>query len=571
MKAIMKNINLQYGKTFMYHEGYEIVDGQYGYRKKERGEKHSHFVPCGSAVTVKKVLINLENMKKTLVLEFYDYTGHCIEILMDRSEMTEQSILTLVSYGVQVDKHSAGVLIKCIENEEMKAPVTYQHVNLGFATYNEEDIFKGYESINVESQYIGELDIKPHGSWKKWKKMVEQEVLGTSMEIILASALSSVVIDFIHNEYPVDNILMSLVGNSSSGKTTALNLAVSIGALPATAKKSLMLSFMDTELSIVHRVPSAYPVGIDEYSALEKNITKLLYTLANGSERNRMNKDLSLADTRDFHTTVFMSSECSILSSACKYEGLRVRVMEFYDVKWTSSGESADTIKKICLSNYGWAVPKMAEYLLSIDKESLIDTCLAWAQNYLAQKKDPDALSNRMSKKVGIILATAQIAEEALGIQFNIDKIEEFFQNNLLAEPEEYDIGVKAYEAIVSYYVDRPLEFGDLIRDVRKSTMEEPDIYYKSGKVVRSAQETLYDGTISESILFIKEEKFKKILSDNNFKDPRVVLRRLRDLNLLVCESDRLKSKMRLGADKINVKGYKIRLPDGLIHKKRKA
>lgn len=35
----------------------------------------------------------------------------------------------------------------------------------------------------------GELSVEPHGSYKKWKDMVKKEVLGTSMEIILASAL----------------------------------------------------------------------------------------------------------------------------------------------------------------------------------------------------------------------------------------------------------------------------------------------------------------------------------------------------------------------------------------------
>lgn len=571
MIANIKGNDSERGKTFLRHEYYGIHEGQYGQWKVDKKDKTSRFVACGSAVYVKKVLINLEDMKKSLVLEFYDYSGNCIEIMMNRSEMTEQNILTLVSYGVQVEKRTANTLIKCIENEETKAPVTYQHQHTGFSVYNGEDIFKGFKALKIESQYIGGLELKPRGSWKKWTKMVKEEVLGTAMEVVLATALSATVIDYIHNEYPVDNILMSLVGNSSSGKTTALNLAVSTGALPATGKKSLMLSFVDTELSIVHRIPSAFPVGIDEYSALEKNITKLLYTLANGSERNRMTKDLNMADTRDFHTAIFMSGECSVLSSACKYEGLRVRVMEFYDVKWTSSGESADVIKKVCLSNYGWAVPKLAKYLLEIDKESLIDVCEEYSRNYLKNRTDCDALANRMAKKVGIILATAQIAEEALGLQFDLDMIEEFFRDNIMAEPEEYDIGIKAYKAVISYYVEKPLEFGDLIRDVTKTVLEEPEIYYKSGKVMSAREKRLYDGTVSNSILFITEHKFNKILEDNKFKDSRVILRRLRELDLLVSDSDRLKSKAKLGAGKITVTGYKLRLPEGLLGRTEKS
>lgn len=566
MKANFMGINDKKGEQFLRHNECDIINGQYGYytEPKKKGEC-SVFIPCGSAVEVVEVLINLESMKRKLKIRTYDCIGYGTEIDMPRSSMTEQGILSLTDYGVQVDKKSAGVLLKCIENEEMNAPQIYEHSDLGFARHNEEIIFKGYKALEIESNYVGGLEIKPHGSFKRWKKMVREEVLGTEMEVVLATALSATVLDFIHNEYPVDNILMSLVGNSSSGKTTALNLAVSAGALPATAKKSLLLSFVDTELSIVHRIPSSFPVGIDEYSAADRNITKLIYTLANGSERNRMNKDLSMADTRDFHTAIFTSSECSILDSACKYEGLRARVMEFYDISWTTSGESADKIKTVCLSNYGWAVPKMAEYLLGVDKGSLIDVCEEWAQSYRDKRTDENALAVRMAKKVGIIMATAIIAEEALGIQFDLDMIEDFFVENLLPDPGEYDIGVKAYEAIIAYYIQKPLEFGDYIRDASKDLKELPDVYYKSGKVLSDYPKTLFDGTQSESVLFIEKQKFHRILADNKFKDSRVILNRLIDLGLLEPDSDRKTWRVCLGNGKVRTTGYKLRLPDGYL------
>lgn len=146
---------------------------------------------------------------------------------------------------------------------------------------------------------------------------------------------------------------------------------------------------------------------------------------------------------------------------------------------------------------------------------------------------------------------------------------------NLLPDPGEYDIGVKAYETIISYYLQKPLEFGDYIRDVSKDIKEMPDVYYKSGKVLPDYPKTLFDGTQSESVLFIEKQKFHKILADNKFKDSRVILNRLVDLGLLEPDSDRKTWRVRLGYGSVRTTGYKLRLPDGYLpapkkHKKQK-
>lgn len=560
MKAVLKDFNEKKGEAFLSHNGYEIRDEQYGYWSvpKKKGEV-SVFIPCGSAVWVQEICIDLETMERTLKLMFYDCVGNGMEINMPRSEMTEQNILSLTKYGVQVNKHTASALIKCIENEECKANMTYQHKGLGFYLYGEDYIFKGYKAIGMESQYVGELSVEPHGSIKKWKNMVKKEVLGTPMEIILASALSATVIDFLHADYQVDNILLSLVGDSSSGKSTALNLAVSVGGLPAPSGKSLMLSFIDTELSLVHKMTSGFPVGIDEFTAVgNKDMTKLIYTLANGSERSRMNKKMDMMGTNEFHTSIFMSSECSILSSARQYEGLRVRAFEFENIKWTTSGDSADKIKKVCLSDYGWAVPKMAKYLLHIEKDSLIQLCEEWSNDFLDSIDNKNALITRMAKKIGIILATAQIAEDALDITFDLDMIEQFFCENLKLNPEDYDIGIKAYEAVMSYVAEKPKEFGEAT--ICDNDQADVEYYYRNGKIKAGKRTVLYDGTISNEILFVKEETFDKILESKGFHDSKVILRRLRELGLLVSERDRLKSKDYLGWNDILIKGYKLRI-----------
>ncbi len=567
MHATYNGMDTKKAESFLYHKGCDIVDGQYGFytRPKKEGDK-PQFVPCGSAVEVQEVVIDIETMKRKLKLISYDYSGRGTQITFHRNMMTEQGILALTEYGAQVDKKSAPTLLKCIENEEMKAPVTYEHSSLGFSQYENQLIFKGNKAINIKSNYIGESDIKPKGSYKKWRNMIKKEVLGSPLEIILASALSSTVLDFIHDEYPTDNILLSLVGGSSSGKTTALNLAVSVGGSPALSGRSLMLSFIDTELSIVHKICSAFPAGIDEFTAIgNQGIKKLLYTLANGSERSRMNKNLKLNETKEFHTAIFMSSEYSILSSAGTHEGLIARVLEFSNIEWTTSGASADEIKKICLSNYGWAVPKMAKYLLEVNKQDLIHLCEEYTELFLEKQESENGVIIRMSKKIGLILATAHIAEDIFGFEFDLDRMICFFNKNIKMNPEDFDNALKAYEAVISYVVERPTEFGENLND---GTLQTNDVYYKSGRIEYSdAPVELYDGTISEADVFIKKVLFDRILFSMNFYDTKSILKRLDTLGLLFRpEKDRLYCRVKLGVDEIVVKGYRLRIKTDVLH-----
>lgn len=530
MHATYNGVDIKKAEEFLYHKRCDIIDGQYGVyiQPKKEGDK-PQFVPCGSAVEVQEVVIDIETMKRKLKLIFYDYSGRGTQITLHRNMMTEQGILALTEYGAQVDKKSAPTLLKCIENEEMKAPVTYEHSSLGFSQYENQLIFKGDKAINIKSNYVGESDI-------------------------------------IHDEYPTDNILLSLVGDSSSGKTTALNLAVSVGGSPALSGRSLMLSFIDTELSIVHKICSAFPAGIDEFTAIgNQGIKKLLYTLANGSERSRMNKNLKLNETKEFHTTIFMSSEYSILSSAGTYEGLIARVLEFSNIEWTTSGASADEIKKVCLSNYGWAVPKMAKYLLEVDKQDLIRLCEEYTELFLEKQESENGVIIRVSKKIGLILATAHIAEDIYGFEFDLERMICFFNKNIKMNPEDYDNALKAYEAVISYVVERPMEFGENLND---GTLQTNDVYYKSGhREYSDAPVELYNGTISEAHVFIKKVLFDRILFSMNFCDTKSILKRLDTLGLLFRpEKDRLYCRVKLGVDEILVKGYKLRIKTDVLH-----
>ena len=95
----------------------------------------------------------------------------------------------------------------------------------------------------------------------------------------------------------------------------------------------------------MRRMVSGFPIGIDEATTLKKDITRLLYAIANGKERSRLTKSLDIAEASEFHTTIFTSSEISIFSLADNNEGLQVRVIELSET-WTKDSDSSDEIKR---------------------------------------------------------------------------------------------------------------------------------------------------------------------------------------------------------------------------------
>ena len=67
MHATYNGMDTKKAESFLYHKGCDIVDGQYGFytRPKKEGDK-PQFVPCGSAVEVQEVVIDIETMKRKL-------------------------------------------------------------------------------------------------------------------------------------------------------------------------------------------------------------------------------------------------------------------------------------------------------------------------------------------------------------------------------------------------------------------------------------------------------------------------------------------------------------------------
>ena len=112
--------------------------------------------------------------------------------------------------------------------------------------------------------------------------MVKEEVLGwIPLEFVLCAAISGLLVDLLKEDISCENILIGMVGNSSTGKTTGGLLGVSCGAVPDFKDYTLVFNLMSTANSLMKLIPNSYPCLLDEGSLIpdNKNLTQFLCLL----------------------------------------------------------------------------------------------------------------------------------------------------------------------------------------------------------------------------------------------------------------------------------------------------
>lgn len=556
---MMKSNNTSVKTAYVIDSSVAIRNGQYGkweYRKSEA----PRFVPMGAAVYLKSISVDADTLERTLNLTFVDAQEKEVHLVLERKNLSEQGVLSLLPQGVQVTKKTASTLVTSLMNQEPTVPCEIRHKELGFRMFEEKRVFFGGKGVNVESIYCGNLLIKPTGSFDAWKEMVQTEVLGTNLETIVAIAAAAPVIDFLKEEIHTGNLIASLVAESSTGKTTAGCLAVSLGSKCSFAGDSMVSTFADSKNSLMHSIFSSYPMLIDEGSLIRYNPTSLIYELAEGKERGRLNKELEKAASRTFSTAIFLTSEKSILSLCDENTGLYVRCLEFENVVWTSSAESADNIKKVCECNYGFAIPLIAEHLLTADRDELIERFWDYQKKiveHVRTRGKSTPLTERVSKSVAMILLAADIFVEVTEIKLNVSHICTFvLENSLMSEGKTLDIGQRALEYLRQYIAVNDFKFVKGKPDTNELTAVPLDC---KGRLQNIRSKLLPDGKRAIQEVLLPEIVFEEILAEGGFPDKKVVLKKLKEIGYLACDKDRYLSRFTI-ANPPAVRGYRIYL-----------
>ena len=170
--------------------------------------------------------------------------------------------------------------------------LTWQGANMG------PPLLECRNSFSSESEYLAELNSLTEGC--------------SEMQFVLCTAAAATLLAYLSLllGLPVESFGLSLVGDSSTGKTTALRLAASLFGSPKS--ESLFSSFFGTTNALLHILSShcGVPLCYDE-TTIEGNVNKadFVYSLAQGVSKLRLNKQSQLQDHVTWQCTCLFSSE----------------------------------------------------------------------------------------------------------------------------------------------------------------------------------------------------------------------------------------------------------------------
>lgn len=387
--------------------------------------------------------------------------------------------------GADVTKGNADIFVDSLRLQEKQIKhsgqgVTYVYDHLGWTElpcFDEEtgaylgtcDCFRANQLIGGEipAEYVGEYAVEPTGSFQIWRDMVIHEVLGhEALEIILLVGLSAVVNGLIAPDTTHESPIFHVSYASGKGKSTAGFLAVSTIGKPFDGiedilkdgerckKTSLYQSWGATENAVITGQSGnrGAVVVLNEISRLNKkaDVTRILYDLVEGRDKRRSNSENKTYESDHFCTAFISLGESSLLDRCKeKQEGIANRVVEI-EKPLTASAEHSRKIKEVCTKNNGHAAPRLANYIL---KNGGIDSIVPIFKHFIQQLDTilPEAPSgDRFIEKFGaLLMTTATLATAALGIPFDLERVQRFLIEYEFEKGQERDTSAASYDLIL--------------------------------------------------------------------------------------------------------------------------
>lgn len=562
------NISDKYFKNFEINEKQpsDIQIGGYIFSKTKgilaKGKDDDTPQKIAEYARIIEVRSDLFTNEESYVLEYYrSSTKEIIRKRIDGEMLIGSKAEKLVKYGVDINPSNKRQVLTALTRSRMNAINAFVYDVYGWRTLKLGTVFLHANAITHEGPQScyrqsdsARLDLRPRGSYTDWLSMYNTHVKGnTPLELAVVLGTSSVILNYLATQYPdLKTLIVHLNGQSSQGKTTAAMLALSVGGNPTS--NGLLKSWNSTENAIMSHLNAIDGIAtcFDELSQNRSaNLTSLLYSLAEGKQKDRSNIDGILKETAHWCTTILSTGELSMFNKLDKNLGLRMRILEFTQVQWTVSGNQSEEIKHNVSTNYGHLLPLFVERLLKSGLSS-IDQAFEEQRQMLLTKMKDSPTTVRVSMKLAVIMATAYLLDTMGLINLNIDHIRDILIENDRENFDSRDHGAKAMEDVLQYLVEHQSK---LVRD-NQSRIPNEVIGVLSVKRISGS---------NQMVISILKAQFDSIMAELKYQDSRVILKDWNQKGLLVTEAGRQTVRMNLdidGSGKKKVPLYSFLIPD---------
>ncbi|HCX2706511.1 TPA: DUF927 domain-containing protein [Staphylococcus aureus] len=454
--------------------------------------------------------------------------------------LTTQKLPRLVMFSFSINETYIKSLSNALQLMRQSLPISTLYTGVGVLSTDEGTVIsldEPYLSKDIEQSQADEIicetkyDLQPKGTFESWWQMYLDEVKGNLLlELAVIFGVSSLVTAFLKTKHEVEyfGTIFSFMGNSSTGKSTAAALAVSIAGNPSKGDQTLFRGWNGTRNAIEGYLSNNFgvPIALDELSAATfKDTNGLLYSLAEGQGRLRANREGNVKNPHHFGSSAISTAEHTIFRDASANDGLRARCIEISDV-FTTSADNADAIKKGTSKNYGHIMPLVAEYLLNRESEVInwFHREHDWFKTQL--NNETNNVGIRMFKRYATITTSARILERVIATPIDLNAVREYLVNYHSDSVSERSLSDKAIELIVQFVAQYRNKFSD---DGRLSNMLEG-----FGLI------ELKDDHIQVKII---AKVFKEMLKNNQFQDTNNVVEALIEKGYMESDRDRKTTK----------------------------
>ncbi|MDZ4476835.1 DUF927 domain-containing protein [Bacillus cereus] len=497
--------------------------------------KKERYIFVSKAVKINAIKRNIETKEIQIELVFWAY-DKWESITISRGELTKRELKRLASKGLDVleDFQSAEVSSFLSKQEKMLKP-TNVHNGIGWDIVNGELVYKHYKIITkpsalpIDSTYSGEYMLEPIGSKYDFFEVLIKEVKGnTALELMICIGISALIIGMLNRSKlaSFDSLLVHIVGSSTTGKTTAGMLGISLAGSPS-PNEGLLQTYNGTKNAMARKLAGNHGVltVLDESTMNlmdSQNFSSFIYELAQNSEKSRLNKESEMKETQSWSTTIVSTGESSIISRANNNEGLRVRLFEFTIDKWTKSAKNAENLKKGLLQNYGHVVPEIAKKMLELGADevaNMVEENKEYIQNEMPESKFRD----RIATKFSLILTAGELFELTYNIELSREKIVDMLIEQEYKSMTEREMTPKFYNQLKQYIIRYSRNF--------KYDSQEVTGYQEIWGKIESKSNEIH--------CYILPVVFEKIIKELGFSDSKILLNELKNMGVLLHDKKR--------------------------------
>ena len=524
-----KNI-LEIGPYFLNSDGwYENIPP-----KKDGDSKRIVFLASFIVITKKF----LDPSKGTEKIVISNANGQ--ENIFASDILSSRNLHLLINYGYSINEKRITSLSNALQQTRNLLSPSHLYEGVGIletpfgSIISLNDVYKTKEfNANTPSEPICDTsyDLEPKGTFEDWFNMYLNEVKGHfHLELATTFGISALVTAFLKHKQDVTfaGIIFSFTGQSSTGKSTAAALAVSVAGNPNKGSETLFRSWNATRNALESYLSNNYgvPLVFDELSsATFKDTTGLLYSIAEGQGRQRSNVHGEVKTPKNWGTSVISTSEYSIFTDSAQNDGLRVRTIEINE-QFTTDATNSDNIKKAVAQNYGHVLPFVADYLIKREDEAIqwFKDEHHWFKDKL--KDETNNTGKRMFKRYAVITTSAKILGRVLATDIDIAKIRDYFIDYHSHTVSERSLADKAIEVITQFVAQNRGKFSD--DKALKNMIENYGLI------------ALKDDYIDVKII---ASVFKNMLAEHHFQDVNNVVNALKDKGFIESDRDRITTK----------------------------